>query len=69
MRTNPETYLEENGKHKKFGKVRPDNTIEVPNRLTLKWIPNYYFRINENHTVLVLYSISIIFCSVGILIF
>lgn len=28
----------------KFGKVREDGSIEVPNRLTLKWVLPYYFR-------------------------
>ena len=31
--------------HKKFGKVSEKGYIVAPNRLTLKWIPNFYFRI------------------------
>jgi len=32
----------------KFGKVRDDGTLEVPNNLTLKWVLPYYTNVTEN---------------------
>lgn len=69
MRVKPEEYLKADGKHKKFGRVREDGTIAVPNRLTLKWIPNYYFNLSEPQSTLISFSITLFFCIVGILIF
>ena len=69
MRKNPEKYLEPDGFHKKFGTVEDDGSLVVPNRLTLKWIPNYYFKLNENNTVLFLYMPTFLFCLLGLVIF
>jgi len=69
MRTKPDDYLLSNGKHKKFANLRDDNTIKVPNRLTLKWIPNYYFKLNEQQSVIICYSITTSFCVLGVVIF
>ncbi|UCH89779.1 MAG: UDP-N-acetylglucosamine-1-phosphate transferase [Thermoplasmata archaeon] len=49
----------------KFGKLRSDGTLEVPNNLTLKWILPYYFRMTEKQTVLGLYGITFVFCVIG----
>jgi len=65
----PEIYLEKDGKHRKFGFVREDLKLEVPNRLTLKWIPNYYFNLNEVQSVYIMYSLTIIFCILGLYLF
>lgn len=65
----PDQYLLKGGKHEKFGSVDDEGNIVVPNRLTLKWIPNYYFRINEQRTTLILYAISLSFCISGIILF
>lgn len=46
----------------KFGKVREDGTLEVPNNLTLKWVLPYYFRMTEKQTVLAMYGLTIAFC-------
>ena len=35
----------------KFGKVRGDGTLEVPNPLTLKWVLPYYFRIFDKNVL------------------
>jgi len=69
MRKNPEEYLESNGKHKKFGEIREDGTLEVPNVLTLKWIPNYYYRLNEEQSTRICYSITLVFCITGLFMF
>ncbi len=52
----------------KFGKVRKDRTIEVPNPYTLKWVLPYYFRVTEKQVVLAMYSLTAAFCLVGLLI-
>ena len=67
MKINPEDYLKEDGEHQKFGNIRPDGSIKVPNRLTLKWIPNYYFKLNERQTVYCMYLLTLLFCFTGIL--
>lgn len=69
MRRHPEEYLEEDGKHKKFGFVREDGTLEVPNRLTLKWIPNYYWRLTEEKSVIIAYFTTGVFCIVALFLF
>ncbi|MCX9081105.1 MAG: UDP-N-acetylglucosamine-1-phosphate transferase [Candidatus Methanoperedens sp.] len=52
----------------KFGKVRDDNTLEVPNNLTLKWVLPYYTRVTEKQATYAMYAVTIIFCVIGILI-
>ena len=69
MRKHPEKHLDENGKHTKFGHLDENGIIHVPNRLTLKWIPNYYLDLNEKQTTWVLYLITASFCVIGLLIF
>ena len=56
-------------KNIKFGKVRDDDTIEVPHRLTLKWIPPYYFRLTEKQSTYIMYAVTIVFCIVGLVLF
>ncbi len=46
----------------KFGRVRADGTLEVPNPLTLKWVLPYYFRMTESQAVMCMYALSIPFC-------
>jgi len=53
---------------KKFGKVRSDGTIEVPNRLTLKWILPYYIPLTEKQATNIMYIVTIIFCIIGLVI-
>ena len=67
MRIHPEEYLEPDGQHKKFANLRADGSIKVPNRLTLKWIPNYYFRLNERQSCFFCYLISLFFCISGLI--
>jgi UDP-N-acetylglucosamine--dolichyl-phosphate N-acetylglucosaminephosphotransferase len=52
----------------KFGKVREDGSLEVPNPLTLKWVFPYYFRMTEKTAVYVMFAITGIFCLIGLLI-
>jgi UDP-N-acetylglucosamine--dolichyl-phosphate N-acetylglucosaminephosphotransferase len=50
----------------KFGKIRPDGTLEVPNRLTLKWLLPYHFRMTEQQVVYSMYVLTLAFCVVGL---
>jgi len=52
----------------KFGKLRPDGTIEVPNNLTMKWIFPYYFRLTEQQATFILFSITTIFGVIGLIV-
>jgi UDP-N-acetylglucosamine--dolichyl-phosphate N-acetylglucosaminephosphotransferase len=52
----------------KFGKVREDGTLEVPNRLTLKWLLPYHFRMTEQQVVYSMYVLTLAFCAVGLFI-
>jgi len=67
MKSKPEVYTIGNGEHKKFGSVLTDGTIEVPNTLTLKWIPNYYWKMDEPTSTFVNYFITLIFCFLGLI--
>ena len=60
----------ENEKFKivKFGKIRDDGTIEVPNNLTLKWVLPYYKRVTEKQITIVMWMVTGIFCLLGIFI-
>lgn len=49
----------------KFGKIRSDGTLEVPNPLTLKWILPYYFPMTEQQGVRIMYVLTIVFCIIG----
>ncbi len=55
-------------KIEKFGRVREDGTLEVPNPLTLKWVLPYYFKMTEKQAVLAMYALTLPFCVVGLLI-
>jgi UDP-N-acetylglucosamine--dolichyl-phosphate N-acetylglucosaminephosphotransferase len=52
----------------KFGRVRDDGTLEVPNPLTLKWVLPYYFQMTERQAVLAMYAITLPFCVLGLFI-
>lgn len=49
----------------KFGKVREDGTLEVPNPLTLKWVLPYYFRMTEKTAGYAMFAVTGIFCVAG----
>jgi UDP-N-acetylglucosamine--dolichyl-phosphate N-acetylglucosaminephosphotransferase len=51
----------------KFGKVREDGTLEVPNNLTLKWVLPYYYRLTEKQATYAMFLLTSFFCIVGIL--
>ena len=61
-RLNPE---DERWKLVKFGRVRKDGTLEVPNALTLKWVLPYYFRMTEKQVVVAMYGLTSAFCAAG----
>ena len=46
----------------KWGRVREDGTLEVPNRLTLKWVLPYYFRMTEQQATYAMYLLTTVFC-------
>lgn len=50
----------------KFGRVREDGTLEVPNRLTLKWVLPYHFRMTEKQVVLAMYALTTAFCLISL---
>lgn len=52
----------------KFGKVREDGTLEVPNRFTLKWVLPYHFRMTERQVVYSMYVLTLAFCVLGLFI-
>ena len=52
----------------KFGKVRADGTLEVPNPLTLKWVLPYYYKMTEKQAVLAMYALTLPFCVLGLFI-
>lgn len=45
----------------KFGGLREDGTLVVPNPLTLKWLFPYYFRLTEKQTMWIMYAITTAF--------
>jgi UDP-N-acetylglucosamine--dolichyl-phosphate N-acetylglucosaminephosphotransferase len=49
----------------KFGKVREDGTLEVPNPLTLKWVLPYYFRMTEKNASYAMLAVTGVFCVFG----
>ena len=52
----------------KFGKVRDDGTLEVPNPLTLKWVLPYYRRVTERQATYAMYAVTVAFSVIGIMI-
>lgn len=52
----------------KFGRLRDDGTIEVPNPWTLKWLFPYYFRLTEHQAMWIMYLITTLFCIIGFII-
>jgi UDP-N-acetylglucosamine--dolichyl-phosphate N-acetylglucosaminephosphotransferase len=52
----------------KFGGLREDGTLIVPNPLTLKWLFPYYFHLTERQTMWIMYMISVSFGLLGLLI-
>ncbi len=69
MRIEPEMFVKEDGTHRKFGLLREDGTLEVPNALTLKWIPNYIFKLTEFQSTVIIYFSTFIFCIIGVALF
>ena len=49
----------------KFGSLRKDGTLRVPNQFTLKWILPHKYRMTEKEAVIVMYAITIVFCILG----
>jgi UDP-N-acetylglucosamine--dolichyl-phosphate N-acetylglucosaminephosphotransferase len=49
----------------KFGSVREDETVQVPNPLTLKWVLPYYFRMSEQKATYAMFSLTAGFCILG----
>ncbi len=51
----------------KFGRIREDNTLDVPNPWTLKWTFPYFFRLTEHQTMWILYFITTVFGFIGLI--
>lgn len=52
----------------KFGELREDRTIKVPNPWTLKWTLPYYFRLTEHQSMWIMYILTTIFGVIGLLV-
>ncbi len=52
----------------KFGSLREDGTLSVPNNLTLKWVLPYYKRVTERQATYAMYAVTAVFCIIGIFI-
>ncbi|MEA3325373.1 MAG: UDP-N-acetylglucosamine-1-phosphate transferase [Euryarchaeota archaeon] len=50
----------------KFGRLRDDSTISVPNRLTLKWLPSYYYPVTEKAIVMIMYALTATTCAIAL---
>ncbi len=50
----------------KFGQLRDDGTISVPNRLTLKWLPPYYYSMTEREIVMIMYALTATTCAIAL---
>ena len=50
----------------KFGRLREDGTISVPNRLTLKWLPPYYYPMTERGVVRIMYALTATTCAIAL---
>ena len=50
----------------KFGHLRGDGTISVPNKLTLKWLPPYYYPMTERAAVRIMYALTITTCAIAL---
>jgi len=50
----------------KFGHLREDGTISVPNRLTLKWLPAYYYPMTEREIVMIMYALTATMCAIAL---
>jgi len=51
--------------HVKWGRLRKDGTIKVPNMLTLKWIPPRLRRMTEKEATYWMYGLTAGFCLLG----
>jgi len=49
----------------KFGSVRDDGTLDVPNPFTLKWVLPYYFRMTEWQASYAMFGVTAVFCAIG----
>ena len=49
----------------KYGSIREDGTVEVPNPLTLKWVLPYYFKMSEQRATYAMFSVTAVFCAIG----
>ncbi|HDN65744.1 MAG TPA: UDP-N-acetylglucosamine-1-phosphate transferase [Methanosarcinales archaeon] len=49
----------------KFGCIE-DGTISVPNRLTLKWLPLYYYPMTERKAVRIMYALTATTCAIAL---
>ncbi len=52
----------------KFGVIRSDGTLEVPNALTMKWVLPYFYRLTEPQTTVILYGLTAFFGVLGLLV-
>lgn len=66
MNINPDEHLNRDGNHSKFGYIRSNKTLAVPNNYTLKWIANYNFDIDESTSTKISFTYTGLFCLIGL---
>ena len=52
----------------KFGRIREDGTLDVPNPLTLKWVLPYYRRMTEQQATYIMYGLTTVFGVIGLVV-
>ena len=52
----------------KFGRIREDGTLDVPNPLTLKWVLPYYSRMTEQQATYIMYGLTVMFGVIGLVV-
>ena len=50
----------------KFGRLQDDGTIKVRNKLTLKWLPPYYYPMTEREIVMIMYALTATTCAIAL---
>ena len=50
----------------KFGRLQDDGTIKVQNKLTLKWLPPYYYPMTEREIVMIMYALTATTCAIAL---
>jgi len=69
MHFSSDLYLNIDGDYTKFGYLNDEGKLQVPNSLTLKWIPCKWYNYSEKESTILMYCITLIFCVFGLIFF